>query len=520
MKIETYDTTLRDGAQGEGISFSLEDKINIALKLDELGIDYIEGGWPGSNPKDILFFKEIKKFDNLSKKICAFGSTRHVGTKLQVDKNLNSLLQADTSIITIFGKSWLLHVNSVLKTTPQENLKMISETIKYLKDKGKIVFYDAEHFFDGYKDNSDYALKTLKNAVQSGAKRIILCDTNGGTLPFEIEEIFLQVKKVIDVPLGIHCHNDCGLAVANSLSAVRAGAIQVQGTINGYGERCGNADLVQIIPNLQLKLNYELLTPEQLKKLTLISRYVNEIANLVPQSNQPFVGKSAFAHKGGIHVNAVGKITKSYEHIDPELVGNSRKVLVSELSGKSNILFKAREFGIELKEKEEIEKLLSMIKENEKEGYEFEGAEASFYLFIIKMLKKQKKFFQLEKFKVTTQRINEKLQCFAEVSLKVKGKREKVVSEGNGPVNALDNALRKCLENFYPILKKVYLIDYKVRVIEGKSGTASRVRVLIESSDGEEIWRTVGVSENIIEASWEALIDSIEYKLLTSKNIS
>jgi 2-isopropylmalate synthase len=513
--LKLYDTTLRDGSQSERISFSVEDKLKIAEKLDDLGIHYIEGGWPGSNPKDAIFFEKVKAF-NLQARIVPFGSTRRAGVAPEMDKNLKTILDAGTETVCIFGKSWDLHVKDALKTTLEENLKMISESVRFLKNEGKEVIYDAEHFFDAYKDNRDYALKTLKAAEEGGASVIVLCDTNGGAMPFEIEKVVKDLEGVIKTPLGIHAHNDSDTAVANTLAAIRLGLAHVQGTINGYGERCGNANLCSIIPNLKLKLGIDCVTDEQLKKLTEVSRYITEIANLSPSPNLPYVGSSAFAHKGGVHVDAVQKNPKTYEHVEPEIVGNAQRVLVSELSGRANVVSKAREFGFHL-EKETLQtaKILERLKEKENEGYQYEGAEASFELLIRETLNHNRKFFDLEGFRVIVERLKDgRMLAEATVRLKVGSDEFFMAAEGDGPVNALDTALRKALYKFYPSIKEMHLKDYKVRVLDEKRGTAAKVRVLVESGDASGSWGTVGVSENIIEASFEALVDSIVYKLL------
>jgi 2-isopropylmalate synthase len=515
MKIQIYDTTLRDGAQSEGISFSLEDKLRIIEKLDELGVHFIEAGWPGSNPKDIKLFEKVKSLNLKNAQIVAFGSTRHIKNKVEEDPNIKALINTGCQYITIFGKSWDLHVTKALKIKLEENLEIIRDSISYLRSKGKEVIYDAEHFFDAYKSNPEYALSTLKAAEESGASIIVLCDTNGGTMPYELEKIISQVLKNFDIPLGIHSHNDSEMAVANSILAVRLGCIQVQGTINGYGERCGNANLCSIIPNLKLKLGIECINQEQLKKLTEVSRFVNEIANVAPHIHQPYVGTSAFAHKGGIHVDAINKCPETYEHIDPELVGNHRRLLVSELAGKATILKKASQYNIKLdKNSPEVTKILKILKKMEDEGYQFEGADASFELLIKKNIGLHKSFFELKGFRVIIEKRDGKLISEATVKLVVEGEEEYTVAEGDGPVNALDNALRKALEGFYPIVKGIHLTDYKVRVLDAQEGTAAKVRVLIESSNLEDTWGTVGVSENIIEASYKALVDSIEYILL------
>jgi len=515
--VKLYDTTLRDGTQAEDISFSVEDKLRIAEKLDETGIHYIEAGWPGSNPKDMEFFRECHKLALKNAKITAFGSTRKAKVKPAQDANLKSLLDAKTPVVTIFGKSWDFHASDALRISLEENLELIADSVEFLKRHVDEVIYDAEHFFDGYKANPDYALKTLKAAEQAGADWIILCDTNGGSLPHEISDILRALRGLVRTPLGIHCHNDGEVAVANSLEAVRAGARQVHGTINGFGERCGNANLVSVIANLNLKLRMPSVSDEQLKRLRELSHFVDELANLKPNTHQAFVGNSAFAHKGGVHVNAVLKNAKTYEHIEPELVGNHRRVLLSDLSGASNILYKAKEMGIELNaESPVVKKLVKDLKELESQGYQFEGAEASFEILMRKALKAHRNFFDLQSFKVVDEKSAKDRvpRSKASIALKVGKKTKKASAEGHGPVNALDKALRSALEAFYPSLKNVKLIDYKVRVLSSRKGTGSQVRVLIESSDGNRKWGTVGVSENIIQASWLALVDSIDYKLM------
>ncbi|MCK4437215.1 citramalate synthase [bacterium] len=513
-----YDTTLRDGMQGEGISFSLKDKVAIVKKLDGLGIHYIEGGWPGSNPKDINFFKEIRKIRLKQAKMCAFGATRRADKTAGRDVNLKAMLKAETPTATIFGKGWTLHVEKVLKTNLKRNLEMIEDSISYVKSKGREVIYDAEHFFDGYRDNAQYALETLKVAEEAGADWIVLCDTNGGAMPYEVENICREVRRRIKTPLGIHTHNDSGMAVANSIMAVKEGCTQVQGTINGYGERCGNADLCLVIPNLKLKLGISCISDKQLQSIGEISRYVSELANIVPDDHQPFVGASAFAHKGGMHVDAVRKTPLSFEHIKPELVGNRRRVLVSELSGKSNVLYKADQVGLDLrkdKSQTSAKKILKLLKDLEHRGYQFEAADGSFELLMKKALGKHKKLFDLEGFRVSVEkREDNRLISEATIKVRVGKKREHAAAEGDGPVNALDNALRKALEKFYPSLSEMHLSDFKVRILDPEAGTAAQTRVLIESRDHRDTWSTVGVSENIIEASWQALVDSIEYKLL------
>jgi len=514
-KISLYDTTLRDGAQTEGISYSLSDKIKIARKLDDLGVHYIEGGFP-SNTKDRALFQELSKNPLKGAQLVAFGATCRVDKKVSQDVNIKSLIDAKTKFVTIFGKSWDLHVKEVLKTTPEKNLKIICDSVSYLKSKGKRVFYDAEHFFDAYKAHSDYALKTLKAAEDGGAELIILCDTNGGVITSEIAKIVKEVKSKIRTPLGIHTHNDCALAVANTIVAIETGCVQAQGTFNGLGERCGNADLVAIIGILKTKLNIGCITDKKLKELTKTAHFISEISNMKQMLNQPFVGQSAFAHKGGVHINAVLKNPTSYEHIKPDLVGNHRRILVSELAGKSPILIKAKDFGLDLdKQSPQAKKVLKLLQDLEHEGYQFEAADASFEILLKRAFKKYKSFFELEGFKVVIEKRKDgKVTSEATMKLKVNKIQEHTASEGDGPVNALDNALRKALRQFYPTLSKMHLSDFKVRVLDEKEGTAAKVRVLIQSQDEADSWTTVGVSENIIEASWQALVDSVEYKLL------
>ncbi|SHE82194.1 2-isopropylmalate synthase [Caldanaerobius fijiensis DSM 17918] len=513
--IYIYDSVLRDGAQAEGISYSVEDKLKIVKKLDEFGISYIEAGNPGSNPKDADFFKRLKGVSIKNAKVVAFGSTRRPGIKTDEDNNVKALLEAGVNTICIFGKSWDLHVTDVLRTSLDENLNMIYDTVSFFASEGYEVIFDAEHFFDGYKANADYAMKTLKAAADAGAKFVVLCDTNGGSFPDEVYEIVSKVVNNISVAIGIHAHNDSELAVANSITAVKAGASMVQGCINGYGERTGNANLCSIIPALQLKLGYECIPDDNIKMLTSVSKYVSEVANMQHDNRMPYVGDSAFAHKGGMHIDAVLKNTRTYEHIDPESVGNERRILMSEVSGKSTILSKIKEIEPTLtKNSPETKMIIDELKKMEYEGYQFEGAEGSFYLIVKKLLGKFKKHFDIKYFKVIDQ-IPWDLQTSATAMVKVAvdGIEEVTAAEGNGPVNALDAALRRALERFYPVLKSVVLTDYKVRVLNSDGATAAKVRVLIESSDREECWSTMGVSTNIIQASWDALIDSIEYKL-------
>jgi 2-isopropylmalate synthase len=523
-RVELYDTTLRDGAQREGISFTLEDKLLIARKLDELGIRFIEGGWPGSNPKDREFFSRARKLKLANAVIVAFGSTRHPKMKVGKDANLRDLLAAGTEVVTIVGKGWDMQVTQVLETTLEENLRMVADSIGYLESKGKRVFFDAEHFFDGYKANASYALDVLKAAADAGVDCIVLCDTNGGAMPGEVAAACKAAKKAVRTPLGIHAHNDSELGVANSLAAVESGITQVQGTINGYGERCGNANLCSIIPALKLKMGIDCVSDEQLSKLTVGAHYVSELANLALDTHLPYVGSSAFAHKGGQHVAAMMKWDKSYHHIDPNVVGNEWRTVVSELSGKANIIHKARERGLKFSpEGEEARAILERVKEMESRGFQFEAAEASFELLVRRAQPGYKSPFELVDFMIVVEKRRrsssmaenqEELLSEATVKVKVGGQVIHTAAEGNGPVNALDAAMRKALVFFYPDIKVVRLVDYKVRVIEETGGTGARVRVLIESSDGEHEWHTVGSSTNIIEASWLALADSLEYWLL------
>ncbi len=513
--IKVYDTTLRDGTQGEGVAFSMEDKVRIAQRLDALGIHYIEGGWPGSNPKDMRFFRRIQDVPLKQAKIAAFGATRRAGVTAEQDPNLQALVEARTAVATIFGKSWDFHVTHALQTTLAENLAMIADSVAFLRRHFEEVIYDAEHFFDGFRANPEYARQTLKAAEEARAHCLVLCDTNGGTLPHDLVEIIREVKTHVTAPLGIHVHNDAECAVANSLAAVTEGVNHVQGTINGFGERCGNANLVSIIPNLMLKMKLQCLPEGSLRELRDVSRFVSELANRQPWQHQPYVGDSAFAHKAGMHVSAVIKHPETYEHVNPERVGNHRRVLVSELAGKSNILWKAGEYGIDLdKDTPETRRILDTLKQLEDEGYQFEGAEASFELLMERALGHHRPYFDLEGFRVVVEKRGEETpQAEATVKLKVKGIAEHTAAEGNGPVNALDHALRKALEEFYPDLKTMQLRDYKVRILDESLGTGATTRVLITSGDEEDTWGTVGVSHNIIEASWQALVDSIEYKL-------
>jgi 2-isopropylmalate synthase len=521
--VELYDTTLRDGAQSEGISFSVVDKLHIARKLDELGIHYIEGGWPGSNPKDAEFYERVSELKLKNARIAVFGSTRRAGVKAEEDTFLTLLVKTGAQVATIVGKGSDLHVTNVLRTTLEENLRMIEDSIKYLKSHGMLAFWDVEHFFDGYKHNPEYSLKTLEAASAAGADCLVLCDTNGGALPEEVTKAVKAALKVTNVPLGIHCHNDDGLAVANTLAAVTAGATHVQGTINGLGERCGNADLCTIIPALKLKMGIDCINDKQLASLTEVSRYIGEIANTTPDPFAPYVGASAFSHKAGYHMDGVTKWPDAYQHIDPEKVGNKLRTVVSDQSGKRNIIAKAKELGIDLTDADkEVKNILEKVKHLESLGFQYDNAEASFELLLRKARPDYKPPFELVDFMVvvesrrrpSTRKETEQMLSEAMVKVKVGGEIIHTAAEGDGPVNALDLALRKALLQFYPSLKQVKLVDYKVRILEESTGTESQVRVLIESSDGENGWRTVGGSTNIIEASWLALADGLEYWLV------
>ncbi|MEM9507368.1 MAG: citramalate synthase [Cyanobacteria bacterium P01_E01_bin.35] len=520
--IQVYDTTLRDGSQGEGISLSLDDKLKIARQLDGLGVPFIEGGWPGANPKDVQFFWRLKEEPLKNSEIVAFCSTRRPNIAAADDKMLQAILAAGTHWVTIFGKSWDLHVKETLKTSLDENLAMIRDTIEYLGSQGRKVVYDAEHWFDGYKQNPDYAIATLKTALIAGAEWLALCDTNGGTLPHEVAQI---VTEIIDAlpdaqdKLGIHTHNDGGTAVANAISAVMSGATMIQGTINGYGERCGNANLCTLIPNLQLKLGYDCLGQQELGQLSPVSRLISEIVNLAPDENAPFVGRSAFAHKAGVHVSAVEKNPLTYEHIQPELVGNQRRIVISDQSGLSNVLHYAAKFGINLSKQDvTCRQILDKLKTLENEGYQFEAAEASFELLMRSILEPGKQLFQLKGFQVhcniCQEQDNPASKALATIKVEVDGKNLLEVAEGNGPVAALDSALRKALVRFYPQIAEFYLADYKVRILDGGAGTAAKTRVLVESSNGIKRWTTVGVSANILDASYQAVVEGMEYGLL------
>jgi 2-isopropylmalate synthase len=516
-KIYLYDTTLRDGCQSEDVSLTVDDKVTVAARLDECGFDYIEGGWPGSNERDAAFFTEVKKLKLRHAKIAAFGSTRRANLKASQDRNLELILRADTPVATVVGKTWDLHVREALRISREENLEVIHDTVAYLKKHVDEVILDAEHFFDGIATNREFALECLKAAGDAGADWICLCDTNGGRLPFEIEAGVAAARAAVATPIGIHCHNDSDVAVANTIAAVRAGAVQVQGTINGLGERCGNSNLISVIANLQLKMGYQCVTPAKLKSMRELSTLVYELANITPVNRQPYVGRSAFAHKGGLHVSAIQRNARTYEHIDPALVGNDRRVLLSELAGQSNIVYKAREFGLEIDPKDEkVGALLAQLKRLEAEGYAFDGADASFELVMLRALGLEREHFRLVSFRVFDDKWDEDQVPFSEAIVVIDGpdgRRSRSSAIGNGPVNALDSALRKALVPYYPNLASMQLSDYKVRVLDNGVGTGARVRVLIESTDGKRRWGTVGVSNNVIEASWQALVDSVEYKL-------
>ncbi len=538
MRVQLYDTTLRDGSQGEGVNFSLQDKLLITRKLDEMGFDYIEGGFAGSNDKDTEYFQQVADMPLQHAVVCAFGMTRRKGVTAADDPGIQAMMKTRAKVCTVVGKTWDLHVTEVLRVSLEENLAMIRDSVAYLCSQGRRVFYDAEHFFDGWKANPEYALQTVTAASEAGAEMIVCCDTNGGNLPEGIAATVSELKAKLIVPLGIHCHNDCELAVANSLTAIDHGAIQVQGTINGIGERCGNVDLISMAANLALKKGQDILIPGGIKRLTELSRYIYELANMNVRNNQAFVGRSAFAHKGGMHVHAINRISRSYEHITPETVGNERRVLVSELSGRSNIIAKATKYALE-KDDELMRRILAQVVELENQGYQFEAAEASFDVLMKKCAGTYEPKFERihsrvstqceERFEVSGERFVKEgsadatsadysaqithLSTEATLKLRVGDAIQHVAGEGDGPVNALDNALRKALVPSYPSLAQMKLVDYKVRVINSTEGTAARVRVVIESQDDTDFWSTVGVSENIIEASWIALVDAVEYKL-------
>jgi 2-isopropylmalate synthase len=523
-RIKLYDTTLRDGAQSEDVSFTLDDKLRVAELLDGCGIAYIEGGWPGSNPRDEEFFSAVKKLKLKRARIAAFGSTRRANVAVADDLNLRQLLKADTPVVTIVGKTWDLHVRDDLKISKEQNLEVIADSIAYLKERVDEVIFDSEHFFDGFKADPEFSLACLKVAADAGADVLVLCDTRGGTMPQEIADAIQAVRAIGAKALGVHCHNDCELAVANSLAAVEAGVTQVQGTINGFGERCGNANLCSVIPNLQLKFGYECVTAEELKQLPRVSRTVYELANIEPFKRQAYVGESAFAHKGGLHVAAVQKNSETYEHIDPAVVGNRQRVLVSDLSGRSNVLYKAKQFGYDIDySNPAVKAVLEKVKKLENIGFQYEGAEASFQLLIEEALHGKVSHFALKSFRVSDEKIDSDEPMLAEATVMLElpdGTIAHTVAQGNGPLNALDLALRKALMPYFPALAAVELHDFKVRVLGSHDGTDAVVRVLIESGDDDARWGTVGVSTNIIEASWQALVDSIEYKLFSDEKAS
>lgn len=515
--IQIYDTTLRDGTQGEGISFSVNAKLRVAEKLDQFGVDIIEGGWPGSNPRDMAFFEQVRNLKLQHAKIAAFGSTRRAKVAVEEDAQVKLLLEAETEVVTIFGKTWLLHVTEVIRTTAEENLAMIEDTVRYLVDNGKTVIYDAEHFFDGYLDNSEYALQTLQAAINGGASNVSLCETNGGKMVHEVSEIVAAVVEAFpDTPVGVHCHNDCGLGVAVSLAGVRSGASLVQGTINGYGERNGNANLTSIIPNLTLKMGFDLNCGKNVEKMRDVSLFVADMANLSLDIKAPYVGSSSFAHKGGVHADAAAKVARSYEHIDPSLVGNRTRVLVSDMSGRSSLMLKAKEIGYELDARSpDVKDFLDELKSLEFNGYEYESADGSFQLLLKKILEQKKSFFDTISYRVSVERdkVNDKMYSEATVKVNVKGEEVHTVAGSHGPVDALDQALRKALRHEFPMIDDVRLIDYKVRILSNSVGTDSIIRVSIDSADDDESWGTVGAGDNIIVASWEAIRDALEYKI-------
>jgi 2-isopropylmalate synthase len=535
-KIQIYDTTLRDGCQAEDISLTIEDKLRITERLDDFGIAYVEGGWPGSNPRDEAYFRDVRKLKLKRIRVAAFGSTRRVGVKAEEDRNLDMLLRAETPVVTIFGKTWDLHVRDDLRIPAEANLDVIFDTVRFLKSRVEEVIFDAEHFFDGYRNNPAYAIQCLEVAADAGADLLCLCDTNGGRMPDEVAAGVDAVAAAVKTPLGIHCHNDSELAVANSLIAVQHGAVQVQGTINGFGERCGNVNLCSVIANLQLKMGYDVVSDDNLRRLQELSHFAYELANLEPFKRQAYVGQSAFAHKGGVHVAAVQRNPLTYEHIDPAVVGNRQRVLVSDLSGRANILYKAKQFGVDVENLDpHVRKLVEEVKELEHAGYQFEGADASLELRMNRVLNGDRRYFDLIQLRVVDEKGYMRLVFGDSGAFQVKtdertehdpasawatvmltgpnGEIEHTAAEGNGPVNALDTALRRALIRFYPQIQEVRLLDYKVRVLGGVGGSAATVRVLIESADAHERWGTVGVSHNVIEASWQALVDSFEYKL-------
>ncbi|MCD4686303.1 MAG: citramalate synthase [Anaerolineae bacterium] len=513
-RIEVYDTTLRDGTQGENVALSVEDKLKVTRMLDDLGVAYIEGGWPGSNPKDAAYFERVRELDLKHAKVAAFGMTCRVGSQPADDANIQALLDAQTLVVTVVGKTSMLHVRDVIRTTPEENLRLIRESLAYLKAHGRELIYDAEHFFDGFKLDREYALDTLQAAVDGGAEMVVLCDTNGGAMPWEVREMTRAVMQALPgMKIGIHTHNDGELAVANTLAAVQEGAVQVQGTINGYGERCGNANLCSVVPDLELKMGYTCLPEGQLSRMAGVARTVAEIANMAPNHSAAFVGKSAFAHKGGMHVSAIRRNIDSYQHIDPSLVGNEMRILVSDLAGRGNMLSKAEQFGLDLSSENATE-VVARIKELEHQGFVFEGAEASVMMLMLRLGKDYVPPFRMVDYMAVVEH-REGRGMFAEATIKVlvKGEELHTVSTGNGPVDALDRALRKALTPVYPALAEFHLADYKVRILDGQNGTAAMIRVLIDTQNGQHRWSTVGASTNIIAASWLALADSVEYGL-------
>ena len=519
--VQLYDTTLRDGSQGEGVSFTVQDKLRVARRLDEIGIHYIEGGWPGSNPKDIQFFEAARDLKLKQAKICAFGSTRRKRMRAADDPLILELADSGAPVVTIFGKSWMLHVTEVLNATGDENLEMITDTVRFLKTRGLEVIYDGEHFFDGYRDDPEYALATLRAARDAGADMLVPCDTNGGTMPWDVYRIIHELKDGLGVPIGIHAHNDCELGVACSIAGIQAGAVHVQGTINGYGERTGNANLCSIVPILKLKMGLDCVSDAQLARLTELSVFVDELANMPPDEHRPFVGRSAFAHKAGTHADAVRKNPRTCEHMEPGVIGNRRRVLVSELSGGSTIVWKAEELGVGLdKRSPATRRILEKIARMEADGWVFEGAEASFDLLVKKETGAYEKLFDLIGFRVIVEKRGHGEEPITEATLKISvdGQQQLTVAEGDGPVHALDGAMRKALMHFYPELANVRLTDFKVRVVDVKEGTAAKVRVLVEGADEHESWSTIGVSTNVIEASWQALSDSVEYALLKRRS--
>ena len=514
-KIQIYDTTLRDGCQSEDVSLNVSDKLEIAARLDDLGVDYIEGGWPGSNERDAAFFREINRVKLHHAKVAAFGSTRRAGIRASADRNLQLILRAETPVATVVGKTWDFHVREALRISEQENLDILHDTISYLKRHVDEVIFDAEHFFDGFSGNREFAIACLKAVAEAGVDLIALCDTNGGRLPHEIEEAVRAAIEAVPCAIGIHCHNDAEVAVANTIAAVRCGAVQVQGTINGVGERCGNANLVSIIPDLQIKLGYSCVPPAKLKTLREIAMLVYELANITPNPRQAFVGRSAFTHKAGLHVSGIQRDARTYEHIEPAQVGNDRRVVLSELSGRANLLYKSEEFGIEI-DPAKIGQLLEELKRLEAQGYTFDGADASFELLMRRTLGLMRDHFNFVSFRVFDDKWHEDQAPFSEAVVVIEGPdgaRTRNSAIGNGPINALDSALRQALVPYYPGLETMQLVDYKVRVLDNGGGTAARVRVLIESTDGRRRWGTVGLSSNVVEASWQALVDSIEFKL-------